>query len=109
MTTDDLVKVIEAVGDSWPAAIVVVAALVAFLAWRALPRLKEIVEGLTEIRHEFTNNSGSTLKDAIDRIETKVNDQGDALDAHIVESKGREEADLAWRSQVEDLLTRGDE
>jgi vacuolar-type H+-ATPase subunit E/Vma4 len=109
MTTDDAVKILEAVGDSWPAAVVVVSLVVGFIAVRALPRLKEIVEGLREVRHEFTNNSGKTVRDAIDRIEKRVNEQGEALDAHIVEARGRDEADLAWKAQVEDLLTQDDE
>lgn len=109
MTTDDAVKILEAVGDSWPAAVTAVVIVLGIIAWRALPHLKGISEGMKQVRHEFTNNSGTTLKDAIDRIEKKVNDQGDALDAHIVEAKGRDEEDRVWRSQVEDLLTSTDD
>ena len=109
MTTDDVVKILSAVGDSWPAAVAIVALVTAYIAIKALPRLKEIIESLRALRHEFDNNSGKTMRDAVDRIEKKVNDQGDALDAHIVESKGRDDAMQAWQSQVEDLLTRHEE
>jgi hypothetical protein len=44
------------------------------------------------VAHELENNSGSTLRDAVDRIEQK-------LTTHI-------EEDLAWKSQAEDLITR---
>src|SRR3546814_19338702 len=69
MTTDDVVKILEAVGDSWPAAVVMVSIVAGAIAFRALPRLKEIAESLKMLRHEFDNNSGKTLRDAVDRIE----------------------------------------
>jgi hypothetical protein len=102
MTADDLVKILEAVGDSWPAAIVLVTLVGGYVAIRALPRLKEITESLKVVRHEFTNNSGSTLKDAVDRIEATGMETKAALDAHIVE-------DQVWKSQAEDLLTMEEE
>jgi hypothetical protein len=101
MTTDDAVKILEAVGDSWPAAIVVVCGIAGFIALRALPRLREITESLKVLRHEFDNNSGKTMRDAVDRIEKTGEETKAALDAHIVE-------DSIWKTQVEDLIT-GDE
>ena len=53
-------------------------------------------------------NSGKTVRDAVDRIEKRVTEQGNALDAHIVEARERDEADQAWRGQVEELLTKGE-
>ena len=94
MGTDDVVAILAAVGDSWPAAIVLVAAIAGFIAIRALPRLKEIAESLQVLLHEMKPNSGKTARDAIDRIESK-------LDTHITE-------DQAWKSQAEDLLTRNE-
>lgn len=105
MSIDDVVTVLEAVGDSWPAAIVIVAVVVGVIAWRALPHLKDLKGVAEDIRHEMTPNSGKSMRDAINRIEQQVTDQGAALDAHIAEAKGRAEADLVWRGQVEDLLT----
>lgn len=94
MDIDDAVKILAAVGDSWPAAIVIVAGIGGFIAVRALPRLKEITESLKVLRHEMKPNSGKTVRDAVDRIERKLTD-------HIT-------ADEAWKSQAEDLLTRNE-
>jgi len=94
MNTEDVVTILSAVGDSWPAAIVLVALVGGFVAVRALPRLKEITESLQVLRHEMKPNSGKTVRDAVDRIESK-------LDTHITE-------DQAWKSQAEDLLTRNE-
>ena len=109
--------------QSWPQVIVVALGL-GFLAWRQWLESRRTRQAIEEtktqtiavvadntsktedIQHEMYNNSGSSLRDAIDRIEQKVTGQGNALDAHIVEAKGRDEADQAWRTQVEDLLTR---
>lgn len=108
MNTDDVVRVLAAVGDSWPAAIVFVAGIGGFIAIRALPRLKEITESLQVLKHEMAPNSGKTVRDAVDRIERRVVEQGDALDAHIVEARERDEADQVWKSNVEDILTSRD-
>jgi SAM-dependent MidA family methyltransferase len=105
VTADDVATVLSAVGDSWPAAIVVVAIVGGVIAVRALPKLKEITEALGALRHEMKPNSGKTIRDAIDRIEATLNEQTEALDAHIVESKGRAEADQQWKAQVEEILT----
>jgi vacuolar-type H+-ATPase subunit E/Vma4 len=107
MSAEDIATVLSAVGDSWPAAVVVVALVAAFIAVRALPRLKEITDALGVLRHEMKPNSGKTIRDAVDRIEKRVTEVSDSLDAHIVESKARAEADDQWRGQVEDLLTQG--
>ncbi|WP_036967818.1 hypothetical protein [Promicromonospora kroppenstedtii] len=94
INVNDVVTVLEAVGDSWPAAIVLVTLVGGFVAVRALPRLKDITESLQVLRHEMAPNSGKTVRDAVDRIEDK-------LGTHIDEDK-------AWKGQVEDLLTRGE-
>jgi len=94
MNTEDVVTILSAVGDSWPAASVLVALVGGFVAVRARPRLKEITESLQVLRHEMKPNSGKTVRDAVDRIESK-------LDTHITE-------DQAWKSQAEDLLTRNE-
>src|SRR3546814_13224303 len=71
MTTDDAVKILEAVGDSWPAAIVVASLVVGVIAWRALPRLREIVEVMKDVAHELKPHSGKSQRDAIDRIDKR--------------------------------------
>ena len=101
MSTDDVVTILEAVGDSWPAAIVIVAGIAGFIAVRALPRLKDIAEGLKAVRHEFGPNSGKTLRDAVDRLERGQETNTRMLAEHIAE-------DQAWKTQAEDLLTRED-
>lgn len=94
INVNDVVTVLEAVGDSWPAAIVLVTLVGGFVAVRALPRLKDITESLNVLRHEMKPNSGKTVRDAVDRIEAK-------LGTHIDEYK-------EWKGEVEDLLTRRD-
>lgn len=94
-----MVKVLEAVGDSWPAAVVLVALVAGIVALRALPRLKDITESLKVLRHEFDNNSGKTMRDAVDRIEKTGEETKAALDAHIVE-------DMVWKTQIEEVVTR---
>src|SRR3546814_7108485 len=84
---------------SWPAASVVVSLVVGVIAWRALPRLREIVEVMKDVAHELKPNSGKSLRDAIDRIEKRGEETKAALDAHIVD-------DTMWKTQAEDLLTR---
>jgi SAM-dependent MidA family methyltransferase len=108
MSAEDIATVLSAVGDSWPAAIVVVAIVGGVIAVRALPKLKEITEVLGKLRHEMEPNSGKTLRDAVNRIEATVTEQTAALDAHIVESRGRAEERQAWEAQVEELLTGRD-
>jgi hypothetical protein len=102
MTTDDVVKVLEAVGDSWPAAIVFVAGVAGVIAWKAIPRLREIADVLKDVRHEMNPNSGKSMRDAVDRIEVQVAETKTALDTHIVD-------DTVWKTQAEELLTRSDE
>lgn len=101
MSTDDAVKILTAVGDSWPAAIVVVALVAGFIAIRALPRLKEITESLRVLKHEMKPNSGKTIRDAVDRLEKSQAAQTQMLADHINE-------DRDWKSQAEDLLTRNE-
>lgn len=101
MNTDDVVTILAAVGDSWPAAIVLVTLVGGFVAIRALPRLKEITESLKVLRHEMRPNSGKTIRDAVDRLEKSQEVQITMLAEHIAE-------DQTWKGQVEDLLTRGE-
>jgi len=101
MTAEDVATVLSAVGDSWPAAIVVVALVAAFIAVRALPRLKDITESLQVLRHEMRPNSGKTIRDAVDCLEQSQAVQTRMLAEHIAE-------DQTWKGQVEDLLTHGD-
>ena len=95
---------------SWPQAFVAVAII---LALSVIPQVLGYLKARTtdakvsKVTHELGNNGGKTIRDAIDRIEKKVTSQGSALDAHIAEAKGRDEADQVWRTQVEDLLTGG--
>lgn len=99
ITIDDVVRVLEVVGDSWPAAIVVCAAVAGFIAWRALPRLREIADAMKAVLHELKPNSGKSLRDAVNRIERQGVETKNALDEHI-------RTDLEWKTQAEDLLTR---
>lgn len=99
MTAEDFATVLSAVGDSWPAAIVVVAAVIAVVAWRALPQLVAIRGDVRDVRHEFSSNSGTTLRDGIDRLEASQRRQTLMLTEHIAE-------DQTWKLQVEDLLTQ---
>lgn len=101
MDIDDAVTLLEAVGDSWPAAIVLVTLVGGFVAVRALPRLKEITDSLKVLKHEMEPNSGKTVRDAVDRIETAQQTQMTMLAEHIAE-------DQTWKGQVEELLTGRD-
>lgn len=82
---------------SWPQAFV---AVVVILALSIIPQVlgylkaRQTTNKVEAVAHELENNSGSTLRDAVDRIEK-------ALTEHIDEDK-------TWKGQVEDLLTRGD-
>lgn len=101
LTTDDVVTILAAVGDSWPAAIVLVTIVGGFVAVRALPKLKDITESLKVLKHEMRPNSGKTIRDAIDRLEKSQAEQTLMLAEHITE-------DRDWKSQAEDLLTRNE-
>lgn len=101
MTIDDLVTILAAVGDSWPAAIVLVTLVGGFVAIRVLPRLKDITESLQVLRHEMRPNSGKTIRDAVDRLEKSQEIQTTMLAEHIAE-------DQTWKGQVEELLTGRD-
>lgn len=74
MSAEDIAIVLEAIGDSWPAAIVVVAGVAGFVALRALPRLTEIRDIAKEVRAQFSTNGGSTARDQLDRIEALQQD-----------------------------------
>jgi len=96
---------------SWPQAFVAIAVILALsIVPQVLGYLKarQTDAKVGKVAHELENNSGSTVRDAIDRIERKVTEQADALDAHIVESRGRAEERQVWEAQVEELLTGRD-
>lgn len=75
---------------TWPAAIVSIAGLVYLIVQQARQaRLTRRVE------HEVTNNSGSSMKDSLDRIEDAI----EKIDTHIADEpkrrrRGRREAAL---------------
>lgn len=92
MTANDIATVLTAVGDSWPAAIVVLAFVIGFVFWKALPYLKDIA-------HELHPNSGRSLRDAVDRIEAKTNEQATTLADHI-EASEADRADLRARIEA---------
>uniref|UniRef100_UPI003F497E6E hypothetical protein n=1 Tax=Promicromonospora sp. CA-291202 TaxID=3240016 RepID=UPI003F497E6E len=81
MSAEDIATVLEAIGDSWPAAIVVVAGVAGFVALRALPRLNEIRDIAKEVRAQFSTNGGSTARDQLDRIEALQQDHSVRLAA----------------------------
>lgn len=56
-------------------------------AWlfKSLVILKETVAA---IKAQHVNNGGSTLRDAVDRIEAKVDEQGSKLNDHLVDAAG---------------------
>ncbi|KLN34567.1 hypothetical protein FB00_11205 [Cellulosimicrobium funkei] len=73
MDVDSLIKLVEAVGTSWPALFLVVLAGIFVLLWKFG---KDIINALAantrkteEVRKQFKNNGGSTLRDQTDRIE----------------------------------------
>lgn len=100
MSADDIATVLAAIGDSWPAAVALTAVAAAIIAWRALPQLAQIRASVDDVRHEFTNNSGSTIRDAVDRLEKAQSEQNRLLTEHISD-------DLAWKIQIEEHLTGG--
>lgn len=79
MSAEDIATVLSAIGDSWPAAIVVVAGVAGFVALRALPRLTEIRDIAKEVRAQFKPNGGSSARDQLNRIEARQKDHGDRL------------------------------
>lgn len=79
MSAEDIATVLSAIGDSWPAAIVVVAGVAGFVALRALPRLNEIRDIAKEVRAQFKPNGGSSARDQLNRIEARQKDHGDRL------------------------------
>jgi len=81
MSAEDIATVLSAVGDSWPAAVVVVAAVAGFVAMRALPRLDEIRDITKEVRAQFKPNGGSSARDQLNRIEALQKDHGARLAA----------------------------
>lgn len=81
ITAEDIATVLAAVGDSWPTAVVVVAGVAGFVAVRALPRLTEIRDMTKEVRAQFKPNGGSSVRDALNRIEQRQEDHSRRLAA----------------------------
>jgi len=89
---------------SWPQAFV---AVVVILALSIIPQVLGYLKArqtdakVGKVAHELENNSGSTVRDAIDRIEAAQQTQMTMLSEHIAE-------DQTWKGQVEELLTGRD-
>lgn len=89
---------------SWPQAFVAVAIILALsIVPQVLGYLKTRSTGkkVEAVAHELENNSGTTVRDAIDRIEAAQQTQMIMLSEHIAE-------DQTWKAGVEDHLTRGE-
>jgi hypothetical protein len=86
VSAEDIATIISAVGDSWPAALALIAAVIGFVAWKALPILKDIASKAEDIRHQVHPNSGKSLRDAINRIEANGKVTQEALDKHLEQS-----------------------
>lgn len=94
--------------DSWQGVVVIVAGF-AYLAWRDYRSTKKVetvktqVEetnaGVGAVLHQVENNSGTSLKDAVDRIEPAVTEMTAKLDAHleVAEAESKIIAQLAER------------
>lgn len=61
---------------TWPQAVVAVAIVVAVLV---VPQIVQMVQNHAMAK-QYKNNGGSTLRDAVDRIEHKVTEQGTMLE-----------------------------
>lgn len=81
MSAEDIATVLSAVGDSWPAAVVIVAGVAGFVAVRTLPRLTEIRDIAREVRAQFKPNGGSSARDQLNRIESLQQDHSVRLAA----------------------------
>lgn len=78
--------------DSWQGVVVIVAGF-AYLAWRDYRSTKKVEDVKTEVKetnagvgavlHQVENNSGTSLKDAVDRIEPAVKEMTEKLDDHL--------------------------
>jgi hypothetical protein len=99
VSAEDIATVISAVGDSWPAALVLIFGAAAFVTWKALPLLRDIKSKTDDVHHEMYNNSGSSLRDAVDRIEQGGKETKEALAAHL-------EASAAVWARVAELEAR---
>jgi hypothetical protein len=80
-SAEEIATVLAAIGDSWPAAIVVVAAVAGVVALRALPRLTEIRDIAKEVRAQFKPNGGASARDQLNRIENRQKDHSRRLAA----------------------------
>ncbi|MEU4361195.1 hypothetical protein [Promicromonospora sp. NPDC023987] len=97
MSADDIATVLEAIGDSWPAALVVIAGVIGFVAWKALPYLKDIRDKTADVHHEMYPNSGKSLRDQMNRIE-----------AWTIQHQAESEEDRERLDAIEGALTAPD-
>ena len=64
---------------------VLATALVALLAWMA-KKIGEIDKSQAVQQAQYENNGGKTLRDAVDRIENKIDENVKKLADHLIES-----------------------
>jgi len=93
---DSPIEISEVV--TWPQAIVAVAVVIAVLV---VPQIVSLLQN-KGIKHQFTNNSGTTMRDAIDRIEKTLTDHVEASAAREAEVDER----LAQLERTEGALRR---
>ncbi len=86
MSAEDIATILNAIGDSWPAALCLIAGVIGFVAWRALPYLKDIKDKTADVHHEMYANSGKSLRDAVNRIEADGKATQEALADHLAQS-----------------------
>lgn len=95
--TEDFVTIIEAVGDSWPAALVVVVGILAVVWMKSLPNLKNLSEKVDEVHHEVYPNSGKSMADAVFRTAEGV----ESVKADLAGTNNRLAALEAWQVEHE--------
>ena len=89
---------ITLVQNPWQALVVVVVVF-ALLIWPTMSARQSV----KRIEHTLTsNNGGSTVKDANDRIEKKLSDLGSKLDNHIEWSEGHVQETLDRLAALEE-------
>jgi hypothetical protein len=106
-TVTTVVRIIEAVGDSWPAALVLIAGVIGFVAWKALPHLKDIKGSLEAVNHQVHNNSGKSLKDAADRADRGVEELKQMMSDHMADANVDRERLAALEGAVSALQALG--
>lgn len=101
--------------DSWQGVIVIVAGF-AYLAWRDHKNSKKVenvktqvdatneavaatASGVGAVLHQVENNSGTSLKDAVDRTEESITELAGKMDQHL-ELAAQESAVLLEHTEV---------